>query len=407
MALAIFAFTYLFIAGSRVPGLSIDRPGGALLGAAAMVAAKVVLPSEVKDAVDVDTIVLLLGMMMLSHYLTLAGFFERAAHAVLHLAHAPGSLLWALIFISAALSAFLVNDTVCLMLTPLVLAITEKAALKPAPYLLALCMAANAGSSATFTGNPQNMLIAGVSGQSYGTFAAALALPALVATVVVGAIIWLTFRRDLQRRSIAPDGPAPAVDHRLLAITLAVLTAVVAAFFAGAPMAWSALSGAAVVMVFSRRAPREALERNDYLLLLFFACLFIVVFGVHKAGWSMKTYQLFEPFVHGSWQAEVFGFSALSLLASNVFSNVPYVMLARHWVPSMSDQPLAWQTLALSSTLAGNLTLVGSIANLIVFEGARGKVQMGFWQYAKVGVPATLLSLALGLLVLVVEHRFF
>jgi Na+/H+ antiporter NhaD/arsenite permease-like protein len=306
--------------------------------------------------------------------------------------------------LSAALSAFLVNDTVCLMLTPLVLSATEDADLPPVPYLLAVCMASNAGSVATFTGNPQNMLIQGASGLRYAQFAAYMAVPALASTLSVIAVLLIAFRADLRPRRFEPHPTPPPVDRKLMALTVTVLAGVVAAFFAGLPMSWSALTGAAVVMALSTREPRQALEKVDFILLLFFASLFVVVFGVYKEGWADRTRELFEPLLQGTRMRETFGFAALTLIASNVFSNVPYVMLARHWVPSMAEPVLGWHVLALASTLAGNLTLIGSVANLIVFELARGKVQMGFGQYLRIGVPVTILSVAAGLALLMLEH---
>lgn len=415
MALAIFLFTYVFIAGARLPFLRLDRPGGALLGAVLMVVTGSVTPAEVfnhsaeraRHAVDLDTLVLLLGMMLLAAFLSQAAFFRTAGAWAVRLARTPRLLLVAVAAISAVLSAFLVNDTVCLMLTPLVLVVVEDAKLPPVPYLLAVCMASNSGSVATFTGNPQNMLIQGASGLPYAQFAAYMALPAVLATaVVVGVLLWI-FRRELPSTRFEPHPPPPPVDKPLLALSLGVLGCVVAAFFAGLPMSWSALAGAAVVMAFARRPPREALERVDFVLLLFFASLFVVVYGVNKAGWAEEIRRVFAPLMAGPAWRETVGFAGLTLVASNLFSNVPFVMLARTWVPTLQDPVLGWHVLALGSTLAGNLTLVGSVANLIVFEAARGKVQISFWGYLRVGLPVTLLSFVLGLAVLLAEHALF
>lgn len=415
MALAIFLFTYIFIAGARLPFLKLDRPGGALLGAVLMVVFGVVTPAEVfnhsedpaRHAIDADTIVLLLGMMLLAAYLSQASFFRTAgAWAVRH-AHTPRRLLLAVTFISAVLSAFLVNDTVCLMLAPLVLATVEDARLPPAPYLLAVCMGSNSGSVATFTGNPQNMLIQGASGISYASFAAYMALPALLSTAIVAGALLFIFRKELSSTRFDPHPPPPPVDRGLMAMTLVVMTGVVVAFFAGLPMSWSALAGASLVMALSRREPREALERVDWILLLFFASLFVVVYGVNKHGWAEDIRLVFQPLMTGSWLRESLGFAGLTLVASNLFSNVPFVMLARSWVPTLQDVELGWHVLALGSTLAGNLTLVGSVANLIVFEAARGKVDMTFMRYLRVGLPVTLISFVAGLAVLYLEHALF
>ena len=416
MALAIFLFTYVFIAGIRLPFPRLDRPGGALVGAVLMVVTGVVAPAEVfnhsdnpaRHAVDMDTLVLLLGMMLLADYLSQASFFRAAGAWALRKAHTPRLLLVAVSVTSAVLSAFLVNDTICLMLTPLVLIVVEEARLPPLPYLLAICMSSNAGSVATYTGNPQNMLIQGASELSYARFAAYMALPALVATAVVVVGLLYVFRGQLSHERFTTHSPPPQVDRPLLALTLVTLAGVVTAFFLGLPMSWSALTGAAVVMLLSRRGePREAMERADYVLLLFFACLFVVVFGVNKAGWADDIHQLFAPFMSGPPWRETLGFAALTLVASNLFSNVPFVMLARAWVPTLHDPALGWQVLALGSTLAGNLTLIGSVANLIVFEAARGKAELSFLGYLRVGVPITLVSFVLALAVLLAEHALF
>ncbi len=415
MALAIFLFTYVFIAGARLPFLKLDRPGGALLGAVLMVVTGVVAPAEVfnhsaessRHAVDMDTLVLLLGMMLLAAYLSQAAFFRTAGAWAVRFAHTPRLLLAAVAFISALLSAFLVNDTVCLMLTPLVLAVVEDARLPPLPYLLAVCMASNSGSVGTFTGNPQNMLIQGASGLPYAQFAAYMALPAVLSTGVVIAALLYVFRHDLSDKRFDPHPPPPPVDRYLMTLSLVVLAGVVVAFFAGLPMSWSALAGASLVMAFARRPPREAIERVDFVLLLFFASLFVVVYGVNKAGWAEDIRQLFSPLMSGSPMRETLGFAGLTLVASNLFSNVPFVMLARTWVPTLQDPMLGWHVLALGSTLAGNLTLVGSVANLIVFESARGRASISFLGYLRVGLPVTLVSFVLGLAVLLAEHSLF
>jgi Na+/H+ antiporter NhaD/arsenite permease-like protein len=251
------------------------------------------------------------------------------------------------------------------------------------------------------------MLIQGASGLPYAQFAAYMALPALLSTAVVIASLLYVFRHDLSDKRFDPHPPPPPVDRYLMTLSLVVLAGVVVAFFAGLPMSWSALAGASLVMAFARRPPREAIERVDFVLLLFFASLFIVVYGVNKAGWAEDIRQLFSPLMSGSPMRETLGFAGLTLVASNLFSNVPFVMLARTWVPTLQDPMLGWHVLALGSTLAGNLTLVGSVANLIVFESARGRASISFLGYLRVGLPVTLISFVLGLAVLLAEHSLF
>jgi Na+/H+ antiporter NhaD/arsenite permease-like protein len=411
-ALAVFGLSYVFISGGRLPGTGLDRVGGALAGAVAMVALGVVPAREVVGAgtaaaVDWDTLLLLLGMLVLSTALLEDGSMDGLAARLLARARTPRALLAAVCVASAVLSAFLVNDTVCLVLTPLVLAAVRRAALPPLPYLLAVCMGANAGSVATFTGNPQNMIIQVASGLPYARWAAVMTLPALVATATVAVLLDAGFRRELDGRAVAAaapglpprTGPAPWVP------TAWILGGVVAAFFAGLPLGWSALGGAAVVLAVRKGPSRALLQRVDFVLLLFFASLFVLVHGLHRAGWADRALQAAAPWLSGgAASSQALAFSALSFAASNIFSNVPYVMLARHWVPQLEDPLMGWHLLGLASTLAGNLTLVGSVANLIVFELAREDVEVTFWGYARVGIPVTLASLAAALGVLLAER---
>jgi len=234
-----------------------------------------------------------------------------------------------------------------------------------------------------------------------------MALPAILSTGIVIAMLLYLFRKELPHTRFEPHPPPPPVDRPLMVLTLVVLLGMVVAFFLGLPMSWSALAGAALVMAISRREPRTIMERVDFVLLVFFASLFVVVYGVNKHGWAGEIRELFGPLMAGPPWRETLGFAGLTLVASNLFSNVPFVMLARTWVPELQNPELGWHVLALCSTLAGNLTLIGSVANLIVFEAARDKVKMSFMDYLRVGVPVTLLSFAVGLAVLLAEHALF
>lgn len=402
LPLAIFALTWLLILGTRIPYVPLDRPSGALAGAVLMVVFGVVTPAQVYDeAIHWETLVLLLGMMILSAYLAEAGFFRWASWKAIHAAKTPRRLLAWTTLVSAALSALLVNDTVCLMITPLVVQVVDDADLPPLPFLLAVAFGANAGSAATPVGNPQNMIVATLSGLDFATFTASLAPAAVGATLVVLAILSWLFREALQKHRLPPTAvEAPPVDRPLLLRSLLVLAGVVVAFLAGADLAWAALAGATVLLVIGARRPRAVLERVDGVLLLFFAGLFVVVFGVGRSGALDAAFAWAAPFATGGPVREAAVLGTASILFSNLFSNVPWVMLAAEWVPAFSDPELSWKVLALTSTLAGNLTMVGSVANVIVFElaGARGTVSFaGFLRY---GVPCTLLGTAAGLAVL-------
>jgi Na+/H+ antiporter NhaD/arsenite permease-like protein len=405
-ALLVFALTYLAVAAGRVPLLSLDRPAAALLGAVLMVALGVITPGEAGAAVNGDTLGLLLGTMIIAAYLTEAGFFRWASFKVVTSVSTPRTLLWAIVFAAGGLSAFLVNDTVCLMMTPLVLRIVDDAELPPIPFLLALAFGSNAGSVATLTGNPQNMIVGTLSGISYGRFAAALALPALVSLLLVAVLLHLLFRRELPRGRLAsPHIGRPEVDRRLLAKSLGATALVLLGFAAGLPLAWTALTGAALCMAVSGRAPREALMRVDWPLLLFFAGLFVVVAGVGRSGAADRMHEGIAPLLGHGATRQTLVFSVFSVAASQLVSNVPFVLLAGHWIPRMAEPRLLWLATALAATLAGNLTVVGSVANLIVLELAGDRGRIGFWRFLRYGAVVTAATLAASTALLLAEHR--
>lgn len=245
------------------------------------------------------------------------------------------------------------------------------------------------------------MIVATLSGLPYATFTGALAPAALAATLVVLGVLLFTFRHVLPKGPLPRlHVPPPPIDRPLLVKSLLALGGVVVGFLAGFDLAWTAMAGAAFLILVGARPPRRVLLGVDWLLLLFFAGLFVVVYGVGKTGLADGMFEAIAPFARGGPLREAASLAGLSLVASNLFSNVPFVMLAARFVPGFEDPTLAWEVLALSSTLAGNLTLVGSVANVIVFElaGARGRVS--FLGFLRVGAPATLLSTAAGLAVL-------
>jgi Na+/H+ antiporter NhaD/arsenite permease-like protein len=404
-ALLVFALTYLAIAAGRLPGLSVDRPAAALLGAVLMVATGVLTPEQAGAAVNGQTLGLLLGMMILTAYLAEAGFFRWTSFRVIRAAGSARTLLWGLVFAAGALSAFLVNDTVCLMMTPLVARIVDDAELPPLPFLLAIAFGANAGSVATLTGNPQNMIVGTLSGISYGAFARALALPAAASLLLVAGLLQLLFRRELPRGRLAVAGLVPPpLERRLLAKALGAAGLALVGFLAGLDLAWTALFAAALLMATAGRAPREALARVDWPLLVFFAGLFVVVAGVARAGIADALFLRVAPWLGASAPRQAVVFGLFGAGASQVVSNVPFVILAGAWVPRMADPTLLWLATALASTLAGNLTVVGSVANVIVLELAGSQGRIGFWRFLRYGAVVTGATLAVSLALLLAER---
>jgi Na+/H+ antiporter NhaD/arsenite permease-like protein len=400
-AVAIFAFTYLLISGRRLKILPLNRPAAALLGTVLMVTFGVLTPEQAYRAVDYDTLVLLLGMSLISAYLHLAGFFDWTAEWIIRKARTAERLLVFLVVSSGILAAILVNDTICFMLTPLVVAVVVRGRLPLLPYLLALAMSANLGSVATLVGNPQNMIIGHLSKIPFAHYSASMIPVAIVGLGIELVVLRLAFRGVLGRSRLDLRGAPPApVDRRLIAIALAVLVLMFGGFLAGWNLAWTALGGAALVMVLARRDTHEVLKLVDWHLLLFFAGLFVVVEGLSVTGLPDRLYGSLRGVFGESAASQAWNFAWFSVVGSNVFSNVPFVLVAGKWIGGFARPELMWKVMALATTFAGNLTILGSVANIIVVESARGHAEVGFWDYARLGIPVTILTIVAGMLVL-------
>ena len=392
-AIAIFAASYVALAIGKVPGLSIDRAGVALVGACLMVASGVVPLEEAYQAVDLQTITLLLGMMIVVANLRISGFFALVNAWVARRVHRPLLLLAAIVAVSGTFSAFLVNDAICLVMAPLVLELTLGQKRNPVPYLLAVAMASNVGSTATITGNPQNMMIGSFSHIPYPQFAAALAPVALVGLLLTVALLAVLHRSELRGDVQHARPPRLRINQVLMIRALTATTLVVALFFAGQPPAKAAIIVGALLLLTRRVKSARVYAEIDWSLLLMFAGLFIIVAGAER---ELLTPQVVEA-VGQLHLATVPVLSLVTAILSNLVSNVPAVLLLKPFVAALPDQERAWLVIAMASTLAGNFTVLGSIANLIVVEkAARRGVVIGFWDYFRVGGPLTVLTLLVG-----------
>ncbi len=395
-AIAIFALTYLVVAIGRLPGFRLDRAGGALVGASLMVAVGALPLEEAPKAIDFDTIILLMGVMIVVANLRLSGFFRLVSGWVVTRARYPIVLLASIVLVSGMLSAFLVNDTVCLVLTPLVLDLVTRLRRNPVPYLLAIAMASNIGSTATITGNPQNMIIGSLSHIPYGAFAAALSPISGIGLALTVGLIAFVYRSEFWTRRRLRGEPEPAhANWPIILKSVAVSLTMIATFFTGIPPAEAAIVAGAVLL-FTRRIKSEKVYAEiDWTLLLMFAGLFIVVAGLEHS--------VLSPEVIGAVRRlqldRVPVLSAITAILSNIVSNVPAVLVLKPFIAQLQSQQQAWLTVAMASTLAGNFTLVGSVANLIVVQRARAQnVEIGFWEYFKVGAPLTVLTIGIGVL---------
>jgi len=399
IALVAFAGTYLGLALGRLPFFRVDRTGVAIIGGAVVVVSGLLPWDRAVAAVDAHTLVLLFGMMIVAAYLRLSGFFRLVTYAAVRRAHTPVGLLALIIAAAGVLSALFVNDVVCLVMAPIVLDLVRRLRLPPVPYLIALATAANVGSVATLTGNPQNMLVGSFSGISYRAFLLREAPVGLIGLALVFGVIWLAYRRRLP-----PALPAEALEERgavhpaLMIKTMAAVSAMLVAFLAGVPIALVAIGGAAYCLLTRRVNPDKVYREIDWGLLVLFTGLFVVIGGLEASGlageilgWAGAV-GLYRPVV----------LTVATAVLSNLVSNVPAVLLFKTVIPTFGEPTRAWLLLATASTLAGNLTILGSVANLIVVEQARGAgIQIGFLEYSKVGVPVTVATLLVGWLLLI------
>ena len=364
-----------------------------------MLAAGVLTPEEAYRAIDLDTIVLLLGVMIVVASLRLSGFFAVVAARCAVFADRPVALLCAVTAASGFFSAFLVNDAICLVLAPLVLDLTQRMGRRPMPYLLAVAMASNAGSVATITGNPQNIMIGSFSAIPYTRFALALTPVALAGMVLTVALTVLLHRAEFaaSTRPMPPSAPARVnrlpVARALLVRALLATGAMVALFFAGQAPAKAAIVVGGCLLLTRRVKTTRIYQEIDWSLLLMFAGLFVIVAGAQQALLTRETIAA----VGQLHLDRVPVLAAVSAVLSNLVSNVPAVLMLKPFVEGLANRDTAWLTVAMASTLAGNFTVLGSIANLIVVQKAAARgVAIGFWDYFRVGAPLTVLTLLLG-----------
>jgi Na+/H+ antiporter NhaD/arsenite permease-like protein len=398
----IFCLTYLLIAVESSRGSHLDRTAAAFCGAVAMVLAGAVTLDQVYQAIDWNTLLFLLGMMILVAHFQVSGVFDWIAIHVSSIARTRLQLLVILVFTSGILAAFFVNDTICLIFTPIVLAVTDRLKAPPIPYLMALATSANIGSVMSVTGNPQNALVGISAHLSFLAFLFHLAPVALVGLAIDAAVLALFFRRDLYGQPLEhhASSPAVALDRPLLAKCLLAALLVVGLWIAGYSFPFVAISVGAFILVIGRVKSANIYQHIDWELLLFFAALFIVMRGFEATGAVDYLIGHFHHALEGSMISQLLGVSGVMLVLSNLVSNVPAVLLFRPLVSSFPNSRLIWLAVASTSTLAGNATPLSSVANLIVLQRAEQSVHIAFWKFARVGIIVTLLTtlLAIGVL---------
>ncbi|BCX02948.1 MAG: anion transporter [Candidatus Roseilinea sp.] len=409
-AAVIALITFIALALGEVPGFKLNRATIAMIGAGAVLVFGVLTLPEAERTIDLGTLILLLSMMIINAVLELSGFFTWVGEVVIERANAPATLLALVVVTSGVLSMLFLNDPVCVMLTPLVCGVVLRLKRNPMPYLIALACSANVGSVATITGNPQNILIGASSGIGYLYWLARLGPVAAVGMAIVFAVIWLLYPREFrggryaERISEAPAMIAP--HHEGAPITLAqaettiyastlrksliVIALMLVAFLAGINVTVAAFIAACAILISRRFESARILALVDWPLLVMFGGLFIVTGALEVTGVSEQLFELVRPLAF----AGTAPLALVTTILSNLISNVPAVLLFRPLVPQFADPTQAWLTLAAASTLAGNLTLIGSVANLIVAEQAlKFGIKLTFMEYLKPGLIITMLTL--------------
>jgi len=400
-ATVVFVVTYVLISLRNVRRFPIERPAVAMLGGALMLVLGILTPAEAIAAINLDVILLLVGMMILVSGLDACGFFDLVSSRIAARAKTQTSFLVWLMVTTAALSAVVLNDTIALLVTPVVVRSARALRVNPIPYLVAVAISANVGSVATEVGNPQNAFIGIRSGIPFLTFTAYL-LPVTVACLAVAiGLVWLAFRKDLAAPlTPAVSMPAAPLQRRGMVFTLAVTLAVAVAFFASSTPEWLpliALAGGSFVLFFlpfvSKVTPRNLIAKVDWSIILFFVGLFVLLGGVEASGLSTAIQSGFTS-AFGGRSGGLPWLVGLSALLSNLISNVPAVLLLAQVVPQGSTQ--LWLGLATSSTLAGNATILGAACNVIVVQVAsRDGVSVSMRDFVKAGLPVTAATLVL------------
>lgn len=391
----IFTLTYAGVAMGRIPGLRLDRTGIAVLGAIAMVSGGFVSLDQAVGAIDFPTVLLLYALMIISAQLRLGGFYTWVAVRITALLRHPRLFLLAAMAASALLSAILANDIVCLAFTPVLIYTLLPAGYNALPFLLGLAVASNIGSAATLIGNPQNMLIGQVGRLDFGAFLAWSTFPVVFSLLAGYLLICWRYRGRFAEAAQGVSGPSgghewPPINRWQSGKGLVAVLALMALFMTAIPRELSAMAVAGVLLCSRRLESRQILKLVDWQLLTLFCALFVVIQGVTGTGAPS------EIMAHLSRQGirvtEPLTLTAISTVLSNLVSNVPATMLLIKFLdPNRLGE---WYTLAMSSTFAGNLLLIGSIANLIVVEQARAMgVSLSFGEHARTGIPVTLVSL--------------
>jgi len=396
ISLFIILLTLYGIAVGSYPAFRMNRATIALVGAAVLIFIGSIKLEQAYDAIDLNTILLLFSMMIINGNLRICGFFKLLSSKIISFAKTPNQLLALIIFSSGILSAFFLNDTVVIIFTPLVIEVTLALKRNPIPYLIGLVTAANIGSSATIIGNPQNMIIGVSSGIPFTKYALYQTPPSLIGLIVIWIVITLIYKREFDKiRFEKLNLPEVKTYRPLLIKSLVSSLLMIIAFLMGISVTLAAFGAASLLLITRRLKPERVFMEIDWSLLVFFSALFVVTKSIDTAGFGKYLSLTLEPYITKG----VTSFAVSSALLSNIVSNVPAVLLYRPIIPKLINPEQAWLILGMATTFAGNLTLIGSVANLIVAETAKKHfIKLSFMEYLKSGLIITIISLFFGVI---------
>jgi Na+/H+ antiporter NhaD/arsenite permease-like protein len=402
-AIIIFTVTYAGVAMGSIPGLALDRTGIALLGAIAMVTTTVLSTQQAIMSIDISTILLLYALMVISAQLRLSGFYTHLALSITRFARNPGKFLLVMMGTCAVLSAVLANDIVCLAFTPVICLSLIEAGINPIPFLIGLAVSSNIGSAATIIGNPQNMLLGQMGNLDFAGFFFFCIVPSLVSLAAAYFIIYFLYRDKFQQQVKVETRERhrswPDYNRHQARKGVGVVVLLLILFFTPLPRELAALAVAGILLCSRSMHTRSILGLIDWHLITLFCGLFVVIAGIERSGLPNLLVNYLNQVginVHNLYHLTFF-----SSILSNMVSNVPATMLIVKFLDT--SQPVQWYAAALSSTFAGNLITIGSIANLIVIEGAREfGINISFKEHARAGVLITAVSILTTLLWIVI-----
>lgn len=401
----VFVVTYVLVAGRRLRWLPIDRPAGSLIGAVLAVSLGAVTPLEASSVVDKSTLVLLFAVMGMGAFLSIDGLFERSIPRLVAVAKTKRRLLGVIVWGAGLLSALVTNDAVCVLAAPLIVTMIERFRLPRLPFLLALATGANTGSVATLVGNPQNMLCGNLGGLEFSSFLVHMGPVAILGLLANHLVLAILYRRDLVGEL---DVEVIPVDSKLFqtstVATVVVILGTVCVYTLGGNLSWTALGGFVILLFLHRKEPELVWSRIDWAILLFFGGLFVSVEALVRSGaveWIFARQPLHDPSLGSLTYARA---AAFFTVGSNVVTNVPFILIVRPEMVKLPNAVLGWELLAMASTFAGNMTLLGSVANVIVAEKSSRIGGLGFTEYLRAGLPIAVLTTAMGVAWLMLVH---